>query len=367
MRRSGIAGLVLAALLVPALIPLAGCSKKLPVEPIGTALVGYPEGVRDTLDRTPSDLVVWPDVPITVFEGFSLADALPNIFIAYRTRAGAMQGAIADYMQAGAYQLFRQEEGGGYRSFSDFNASAVKRWPDRSYYGGASGTQVLPPGQLFTFSDRGPSPIALKGYVGRAVVSGLSSAGSALTNLGAAPDTTDIGRMAYTGLTGIPGNTNTGPAPPDSLLEMSWESVPGAASYWVHIYQKRADIRVSEEAFAIAQPSPIAQGKVRDLFIGRFPAPITAYKLGDPPPAGSRILAYRVLIGLQEVFIRVSAVNAQGRLIAATGLPATWPSNLSSLGGDLDSFAVRVGSVDKKRYFPLGAVRVTPGRPIPPP
>jgi hypothetical protein len=369
MRRQGILSFASAALLAPALVLLGapGCSKKLPNEPIGTTLVAYPEGVRDSAERTPSDLVVWPDVPITVFEGFSLADGAPTVFTAYRTQPGSMQGLIADYLQAGAYQLFRQEEGGGFRSFSDFNVSPAKRWADRTYFGSPSGTQVLPPGQLFPFSDRAPSPIALKGYVGRAVVSGLSSAGSALTNLGAAPDTIAIRPIAYTGLTGIPGNTNTGPAPPDSLLDLSWEAIPGAASYWVHIYQKRGDIRISEEAFNIAQASPIAQGKVRDLFIGRFPATTTAYKLGNPPPAGSRILVYRVLIGLQEVLIRVSAVNAQGRLIATTGLPANWPTTLGALGGDLDSFAVRVGQFDKKRYFPLGAVRVTPGRPIPPP
>ena len=155
--------------------------------------------------------------------------------------------------------------------------STEERPTDRGYYGGAAGALVMPPGQFFSFSDRAPVPTPLKGYVGRAVIAGQSGGDYPLTNRGATPDTTAIRSMRYTGLIGIPGNPNNPtPPPPDSLLALSWETIPGAASYWVHIYQKRADIRVSEEAIAIAQPSPIASGKVRDLFIGTFPAPITS-------------------------------------------------------------------------------------------
>ena len=136
---------------------------------------------------------------------------------------------------------------------------------------------------------------------------------------------------------------------------MSWDAVAGAAGYWVHIYQKRADIRNSEEAMALAMPSPIASGKARDLFIGFFPAPRTSYKLGDAVPAGSRVLVYRVLQGLQEVLIRVSAVDAAGRMIATTGS-----------AGDLDAVQERFGQVDRRRIFLLGATKVTPDRPRPP-
>jgi len=345
---------IAAALLVAGtLLAVAGCAKKMPSGPFGAYLVAYPEGQRDSLEKTPSDLVVWPDVPLTVLETSTDTTVFPTrTFTIYRSAPGVMHGEILDYSQASGYELFRSESGGGYRAFNDFSLSALRRWVDRSYYGGAQGQVVLPPSQIFLFSDGTPAAIPLKGYVGRGEISGATSSPYPLTNLGTTPDTTTIPPLAYTGLTAKPGTPG---APPDSLLAMSWTEIPGAAGYWVHIYQKRDDIRSSEEAMLIAQPAPIATGKVRDLFIGFFPAPITAYKLGDPVPPRSRILVYRVLLALQEVFIRVSAVDAAGRLIATTGS-----------AGSLDAVSERFGQTDRRRTFYLGATKVTPDRPKPP-
>jgi hypothetical protein len=342
--------------LAAAVVLAVGCAKKLPSGPVGSQLLSYPEGNRDTLERTPSELVVWSDVPLTVEETSSDSTIIPRrTFTVYRTGPGVMHGVVVDYVQASGYQLFRSEDGGGYRAFTDYALTAARRWSDRSYYGAAAGALVLPPAQFFAFSDPFPAATPLKSYVGRALIAGMTGSDFPLTNLGAAPDTAAIPPMLYTGLTGLPGNPDTGPAPPDSLLDLSWQAVPGAASYWVHIFQKRADIRTSEEAIAIGHPSPIATGKVRDLFIGYFPAPRTSYKLGDPVPTGSRVLVYRVLQGLVEVFIRVSAVDASGRLIATTGS-----------AGDTDAVQERFGQVDRRRVFLIGAKRVTPARPLPP-
>jgi hypothetical protein len=342
-----------ALLLAGGLLAVGGCAKKMPSGPFGAYLVPYPEGTRDSLERTPSDLVVWPDVPLSVLETSTDSTVFPTrTFTIYRSAPGVLHGEIMDYVQASGYQLFRSEDGGGYRAFTDFSLSALRRWVDRTYYGGDLGQVVLPPSQVFLFSDAMPVPIPLKGYVGRAEVSRITGSPYPLTNLGATPDTAAIPPLPYTGRTGRPG---TPEAPPDSLLAMSWTAIPGAAGYWVHIYQKRDDIRSSEDAMLIAQPAPIATGKVRDLFIGFFPAPITAYKLGDPVPPRSRVLVYRVLLSLQEVIIRVSAVDATGRMIATTGS-----------AGDLDAVSERFGQTDRRRTFYLGANKVTPDRPKPP-
>lgn len=347
----------LAALLIMAFGSFAGigCAKKLPVGPVGSQLSAYPEGRRDSFERSPSDLIVWPDVALAVTDTSSDTTRIPyRTFSVYRSGPGVMHGLVVDYSQASGYQMFRQEDGGGYRAFSDFMVPAWKRLSDRSYYGGATGPVVLPPAHLFRFADPAPAATPLKGYVGRAVISGVTGTGYPLTNLGAAPDTLGIPPLLYTAPTGLPG---PGPAPPDSLLDMTWETIPGAAGYWVHIYQKRADVRSTNaaDAIEIAHPSPIAGGKVRDLFIAYFPAPRTSYKLGSPLPPGCRVLAYRVLQGLQEVLIRVSAVDASGRMIATTGS-----------AGDVDAVAERINEVDRRRTFLLGAKRVTPGRPLPP-
>jgi len=356
MRRSLRSLAVTAVSLAVAAASGTGCAKKLPVGPAGSGLVAYPEGTRDSLERTPSEMIVWPDVSLTVDETSTDTTVIPTrSFIVYRSAPGVMHGLIVDYSQADAYQMFREEEGGGYRAFADFSISATRRWSDRIYYGAPGGALVLPPGQIFLFSDRAPSPLLLRSYVGRVVMGDLTGAGFPLTNRAAAPETTVIAPILYTGLTGFPGDPDTGPAPPDSLLALSWQSVPGAAAYWVHIYQKRADIRGSGDAIAIAHPSPVATGKVRDLFVGYFPAPRTSYKLGDPVPAGCRVLVYRVLQGLQEVLIRVSAVDANGRLIAITGS-----------AGDRDAVSERIGQIDRRREFLMNAKKVTPDRPMPP-
>lgn len=334
----------LAATLALALVALvaAGCAKKLTVDQIGALLASYPEGSRDSLERTPSDLVVWPDAPNEVTNIF---DGDTTTYFAYRTGAGAIQGAIFDYLEAGGYQLFRRESGGGYRLFTDFVLTPYRRWADREYYSAAQGTVVLPPAQVYTFADAAPPAIPLTGYVGRAVISGVSSGDYALTNLGETAGGSAIPGLAYTGAI----------ASPDSLIDLRWQAVAGAAGYWVHVYQNRADIRTGDEAITIGLPAPVAIGKVRDLFVAYIPAPRTSYKLGDALPLGSRVLVYRILAALQPVLVRVSAVDANGGMIATTG-----PN------GDTGAFREAVGAQDRLRTFPLGAVIVTPNRPPPP-
>lgn len=355
LRRSAVRWMALLA--AGALVLVAtGCSEKVPTGPFGSYLVAYPEGVRDTLERTPSDLVVWPDVPLRVFEVGTDTTVFPaRTFTVYRSGPGVMHGEIMDYVQASGYQLFRSEDGGGYRSFNDFWLTPERRFTDRSYYGRTQGALAMPPAQFFAFSDANPAVIPARSYVARAQISGVTGAAYPLTNRGTTPDTTEIPTVNYTGRIGTPGNPEGIPVPPDSLLALSWDPVPGAAGYWVHIYQKRTDVRNSDDVMTIAHPAPIATGKVRDKFIGFFPAPLTAYKLGDPVPPGARVLVYRLLIGLQEVFVRVSAVDASGRMIATTGS-----------SGSLDASSERFGQVDRLRIFLAHANKVTPDRPQPP-
>lgn len=342
MRRTlrSLAGLAAALALI--LLGAAGCAKKLTVDQIAAQLGPYPEGHRDTLERTPSDLVVWPDVPNQVVDIF---DGDTTTYLTYRTGAGAIQTVIFDYLEAGGYQLFRREGGGGYRQVTDFVLTPYQRWSSRAYYSAAQGTVVLQPAQFFTFGDANPPAVLVKGYVGRAVISGVSSAGSQLTNLGETTNGSAIPGIPYTGVVDSP----------DSLIDMRWQAVAGAAGYWVHVYQTRNDIRIGDEAIAIGLPSPVAIGKVRDLFIGYIPAPLTSYKIGDALPAASRVLVYHPLAALLPVLVRVSAVDANGGMIATTGAY-----------GDLASFRESVGLLDRLRTFPLGAVVVTPNRPPPP-
>lgn len=336
--------------LFPTLLALAiaalgstGCAKKLTT--VDAALIAgvFPEGVRDSLDRTPSHLVMWQDTGLPVS-----SNADPNIlfYTLYRGQAGGYVGQVMDYTGSSAYQLFRRESGGGFSPFQDFAFTPARRWSDHEYYGGATGTLVLQPAQLYEFVDPNPAAIPDPGYIGRAVIAGLSGSSYPLTNLGQAPAGAPVDSMQYLG----------SPTPPDSLINMQWSAVPGAAGYWIHIYQKRQDIRDGRDAVITALVSPIASGKVRDFFIGFIPAPATSFKLGDPVPAGGRILVYRILNGLQEVFIRVSAVDADGRMLATIMGPSS----------DTDASHQVVGAADVQIRYPINGRKVTPNRPPPP-
>jgi hypothetical protein len=334
--------LALAAMLALALVTIgaAGCAKKLTgVDPSLTP-PRFPEGVRGSLQNSPSDLVVWPDSPNLVLVDHADSTIADFVYPKYRARAGASVGTVLDYLGSTGYQMFRRESGGGFRQYSDFTLTAVRRWPDRTYFGTPEGTLVLPPSQLFAFTDPTPPPVAIPGYIGRAVVAGITSATSPLTNLG-----------EVAGGIGLIGGSIFAP---DSLVEVQWNPVAGAKGYWLHVYQPRVDIRNSDEAIEIGLAAPVAIGKVRDLFIGYFPAPTTGYKLGDPLPVGARVLVYRVLQGNTTVLIRSSAVNDGGQLIASIGANGDF-------GGWLEE---DTPDGDRVLIFPLGAVVVDiPRRP----
>lgn len=337
--------LALAATLLLAHVGLGvvGCSKKLTAIDASLAPPTFPEGVRDSLSDSPSDLIVWPDVPNPVEIVYADTTRPNEFFTRYRADENASVGTVIDYIGSAEYQMFRRENGGGFRRLFDFTLAATKRWGDRSYFGTPQGTVVLPSAQMFAFTDPTPPTAAVPGYMGRAVVSGISGAHSPLTNLGEV-----AGGVSLIGWT-IDFT--------DSLLGIRWSPVPGAKGYWVHIYQPRNDLRTSVEAITNGLVAPVVIGKVRDLFIGYFPATETGYELGNPVPPGARILYYRVLQGLSIVLVRISAVDADGQLIATHGID---PTEGSDLGFWLEEDLI-AGS--RTLVFPLRAVSVTIGRP----
>jgi hypothetical protein len=337
--------LALAASLLLALagIGVVGCAKKLTAIDASLAPPTFPEGVRDTGSNTPSDLVVWPDVPNEVEIAYADTTRAHDFFTRYRADEGASIGTIIDYTGSAGYQMFRRENGGGFRRLFDFALTATRRWGDRSYFGTIQGTVALPSAQMFAFTDATPPAIDTLGYMGRAVVSGISGAHSPLTNLGEVAGGVDLigWSIDFT----------------DSLLDIRWTPVPGAKGYWVHIYQPRNDLRTSVEAIETGLVAPVAIGKARDLFIGYFPATEPGYELGNPVPPGARILFYRVLQGASIVLVRISAVDSAGQLIATHGVD---PSEGGDLGAWLEEDRVN-GS--RTLVFPLRAVAVTIGRP----
>jgi hypothetical protein len=285
--RSPLHRTVLVAVVALGALALAGCAEKVTNVDAGFTT---PEGRPDANAR----LVVYPDVPIVVEtfrdilpDGPDTGDQLQGTELRYLAR-GAMHGVILDGTPATGYQVLRREANGGFAQAKDYTLSPVARFFDSQW-------------ELYAFTDGSPSGFSPPSYVGRGVVSGVVTPLSPLTNVGqvAAPD---VGNLVYTAF----------PFPADSNITLTWNEVPGAAGYWIQIYQFMGG---TQEKLLSARPAPFVSSDARNFFVGYLPAPASSYTLNQP---GALVLFRRGLLMKSEYIVRISAVNDQGQLIAFT-------------------------------------------------
>ena len=114
-------------------------------------------------------------------------------------------------------------------------------------------------------------------------------------------------------------------------------------------------------------PAPIFIGKSRDILVAYLPAPsppgpTVSFRMLSPGarPANARVLTARETRFGQEYDIRIAAVDGFGQLLAFT-----YGSFSQKLTGTLPGGRSLPGS--QYAVFPLGAVKVVPSRPPPPP
>jgi hypothetical protein len=329
----------LSTLSLGAALLLSSCEgkKTLPVPP--------DDGVEG--EPSSAQLIVYPDTPVRVYTyedtfpvGPSDRDSLLSVQEIYTTGPGAVQGMIFDFTQAERFEVFRHEAV-GFRRLKDYNLYPVKKL--------LQGVM-----DLYRFSDPRPGPVGLREYLARGVVSGVITSRAPKTNPAEASLDTVSGMLDYTGPTGIPPDYRP---MSDSLLYMEWAPYPGAAGYWVHVYQFTD--QGGEEIIASAIPAPIYVGVTRDFFLAYFPASVTSYKIGDPAPPGSRIVTdpfprapRRDILNGLIYNVRVAAVDANGEMIAYTGAKETM---------------VVFRGEGTYRTFALGAAQVQPAAPPPTP
>lgn len=319
------------AMALLALFAVSSCSKKKIVVDPNDGL----EGVASA-----SQMMVWSDTPNRVSlyadlapPGAGIEDTLISVEDVYELGPGAVHGMILDYTSASRFDVFR-DAGAGFRLLKDFQVDAQRRY-------------LLSQSDLFGFTDPHPGALALQRYVGRGVVEGVTTQRSPKTNIGRITAGAVAGDLRYTAPTGIPPDFR--PAP-DSLLAMAWDAYPGAAGYWVHVYQFTT--QGGDQIIRSGIPAPFYFGVTRDYFLAYFPAGVTSYQLAQPVPAGARIITEKPLINSQIYNVRVSAVNADGELIAYTGT-----------SGTITVFRQET----TYRAFPLGAVQVNTKSAAPPP
>ncbi len=329
----------LAALALPVVI--ASCSKKITtVDADYTSLEGTPNA--DT------QMFAWSDTPTEVryFDdlaspGPSETDTLLQIVPTYRTGPGAVQTMLLDGSAASGFEFFHAASNGGLEPMRDFVVNSPRKWLDSHW-------------ELYELSDVSPTGYSPATYVARGLLAGQANAASPLSN--AARVTTPTSRMLqYIGSA----------IPSDSLFTMEWAPVTGAAGYWIHVYQFRPDATI-DEAIASGTPSPVWNGKVRDQFVGYVAAPATSYKLGSP---GAKVLTFKPPLFGQEYLVRITAVDAQGQVLAFIGTDlthVTYDPVIQAIRGPVGGAYRVVQEEGRWKIFPLGAYLVNPTRPTHP-
>jgi len=302
----------------------SSCSKKQVTVDPSDGLEGVP---------SPSMLTVWADtgIPDSTFAdlglpGITPEDTLLSATTTYLYGPGVVQGMIFDYTNANSFDAFRRDNGTFLR-FQDFSIKASEK-----FYPGHT--------DVFLFHDRPPGAITTQAYVARGVIGDAGPESAPKTNIGDVTRAAVAGDLKYTAPTGLPPDFRP---MSDSLLAMAWNPVPGAAWYFVHVYQFIA--QGGEEIVKSATPAPIYVSVTHDYWVGILPASVNAYKIGDPLPAGGRIFDSRPMLNGQVVNVRISAIDANGQLISYTG-----------------GSTVVFRGVNTYRKFPLGAVLVEPHR-----
>jgi hypothetical protein len=317
IRSSALPARVLAAAF--AVAALAGCVKKQPTEVSPTYT---PEGTFSTRAR----LIVYPDAPSILLNildrppvgSIGTEDTLLSTTELRRASAGTFHMMLFDGTQANAFELLRRETGGGYFSVNDFLLNPTRKWIDGQR-------------EVYVTSDPRPGSFSPATYMLRGLIGGAITSDSPLSNA-AIVNTAPI----------LPITLTSSTEPVDSLFNISWVPVPGAAGYWVHVYQFLEAQRSDQVLSGV--PAPAYVERVRDYFLGFVPAPNNSYKLGSTP-ADVDIFTRRTTLRGQSYLTRVSAVDASGALIAYTY-------------GD---FGVIPGEGFNVTMFPLGARRDNEG------
>jgi hypothetical protein len=332
-----------AAVAALAAFALASCSEKITtVDPSFTA----PEGAASTQ----SGLTVWRELPTHIYT-YKRNPAPPDNLIGVQefgvSIPGQLHGVIRDSTASNAYQVFRREPNGGFRSLYAYAAVPARKWFDRGW-------------EIYHFTDA-DSTVPTHTYIGRGVVGAAATLTSPLTNE-ASDQVRAVDAITYTGPTGH--DSHGGPAPLDSLFLMEWRAVPNAVGYYIHVYQWAFNLIQVDEQVESGMPAPLFIGKSHDLLVAYLPVPNpqpdpVRFQMPSPDarPPEARIMTVRLTHYGQEYLVRIAAVDASGQLIAYT-----YGTNGQEIATLPDGTTLPSGQY---AVYPLGAVAVSPRRPTP--
>jgi hypothetical protein len=262
---------------------------------VDAQLVIWPEAAVQVLvygDIAPPGPDRDPFCPARLFPG--LGDPLLRIEIdSTAAPTGSINMAILDHTPASSFRPMRRETNGGYRAPLDFPIRPSRKWLESQW-------------ELYGINDSRPSGFQPPTYVARGVIGNSESADSPLTNE-ARLERTAIDSVAFTASC----------LPCDSLFTLSWEPVPGAVRYWLHVFQLSPGVSDGEIRRA-TRPAPLNSVRARDYFLGFVDNTVTSYKLGQYTRTDVTRLVERITNYNQEYQVRIAAVDSLGQLIAIT-------------------------------------------------
>jgi hypothetical protein len=344
----------------------AGCSKK----KLNTVDAAYvPEGTPSTK----AIMLLYPEAPMEADrwvdngpQGASPDDSLLGAFQLPPLHPGAVMGAVLDSTTASSYEVFRRESNGGFHRFQDYLTHPATKWLDTQW-------------EAYSFLDPSPSGFSPPSYMGRGVVAGTVTSSSPLTNEatlnGGLVSNIAFDFAAAKNMEGPPwpvgttandwgmSNCDSAYHCPDTLFAMAWDPVPGAAGYWIQIYQFTGNTNQKLES---GYPQPLSLTQSRDFLVAFVPGSVSQFNMKDPGAA--MILTRKTLLSGQEYELRISAVDNKGTLLAMTygnsqrstnGDKILDPTTVAQISGSA-TFAPCDGCTAKPVYvrYWTGAVRV---------
>lgn len=315
-----------AALLVAltAVTLATGCAKRITEVDSSYTTV---EGTADGSAR----LMLWADTPVPVTTwsdvgnppGPSQDDVIVGVEQRYLHGPGSVHSMLIDGSPANGFQVMRRAQNGGFEQLRDFVVQPTRKWIDTQY-------------EAYRIVDPTPSGFAPASYIARGLVAGAVTDASPLSNEAQLTQPSVPASVLFTAPVFTRG---------DSLIQLAWSPVAGAAGYWLHVYQYRPDA-TNEDRLAAAAPRPVFDGPVRDHLIAFVDAATTSYRMGVS--TDGIVLAYEPALIGRQYEVRITAVAANGELLAYT------------------AGSTRTVLVSDEIYlqFPSGAVSVDTSRPL---
>jgi hypothetical protein len=314
------------ALLIGALALAAGCEKR----PTGyDPNPNSPEGVPSTDAR----LVAYRNQALRVMVRDYASANIDSVVVGVAAFPGPTTMPLLllfDGTQSNQFEMYRRDGGGKFQRTADFDLDSHFKYVSAGI-------------ETYFTTDPAPGSYSPPTYLARGVLNGVATHASPLSNESLMLQT-DLPPVTYNG------ELN----PTDSLFVLSWVGVPGAVGYWIHAYEKPI---AGGQRLQCALLGPLSYFTAGDMLIGFYsgnnPGTSVQYRLGSP---GLLTLIYNPPLLGRDYFVRISAVDASGQVIAQT------PGDLDSLAmsGDLAFLAPPTFSTDKSKvFFSLGGPRVT--------